>query len=162
MPERIIPIRDGSLLVGDHGTILHVASDHLLKLDQFATGGGYLHVRVHLDGARQMLSVHRLIAEAFLGPCPLGYEANHKDGCRTNNTASNIEYLTPSENRRHFLRLQRTVKATEIYSRSKFPERDARVLKLREQGLTYKEIGDLVGTSQTQIMRVVRRAYTSV
>ena len=48
------------------------------------------------------LSVHRLIALAFLGPSPFdGAVVNHLDGDPRNNRASNLEWVTQSENLRH-------------------------------------------------------------
>jgi HNH endonuclease/NUMOD4 motif-containing protein len=54
-----------------------------------------------LRGSNKM--VHLLVARAFLGPCPEGHEANHKDGDLDNNRISNLEYVTPSQNVRHSL-----------------------------------------------------------
>jgi hypothetical protein len=45
--------------------------------------------------------VHRLVAAAFLGPCPVTHEVNHKDRNRSNPRLENLEYLTRSENLKH-------------------------------------------------------------
>ena len=49
--------------------------------------------------------VHRLVAFAFLGPPPSSQRTHvhHKDGDKENNAVSNLEYVTPAENRAHYL-----------------------------------------------------------
>ena len=48
--------------------------------------------------------VHRLVAEAFHGLCPLGCEVRHRDGDRTNPRADNLRWGTRSENIRDAVR----------------------------------------------------------
>ena len=50
--------------------------------------------------------VHRLVAEAFIGPCPEDKEVNHKDLNKSNNHISNLEYVTRSENIKHYYHLR--------------------------------------------------------
>jgi hypothetical protein len=49
---------------------------------------------------RKHVLVHRLVAAAFLGPCPEGKEVDHKNNIRTDNRVENLQYLTRSENQR--------------------------------------------------------------
>lgn len=62
---------------------------------------GYVYVPFCKLGKSSTLLLHRLVAKAFLGDCPHGYEVNHIDGNRLNNSLSNLEYVTPSQNVRH-------------------------------------------------------------
>lgn len=62
---------------------------------------GYLRVTLYKTRKAKTVSVHRLVAEAFLGPCSGNMQINHKDGCKVNNHVSNLEYCTCSENIKH-------------------------------------------------------------
>jgi len=42
--------------------------------------------------------VHRLVLEAFVGPCPDGMECCHNDGDRTNNRLENLRWDTHKNN----------------------------------------------------------------
>ncbi len=65
---------------------------------------GYLRVWIYINsGYRKQILVHELVAEAFIGPKPDGYEVNHKDCDKSNNHYSNLEYVLPIENKRHSL-----------------------------------------------------------
>jgi HNH endonuclease/NUMOD4 motif len=51
-------------------------------------------------GRREDKYVHRLVAEAFIGPCPKGKEVCHNDGSRHKNQIANLRYGTRSDNAR--------------------------------------------------------------
>lgn len=59
---------------------------------------GYRLVSIMSGDKQRRYYVHRLVAETFIGPLPDGYEVNHKDEDKTNNTAGNLEYLTHKDN----------------------------------------------------------------
>ena len=65
----------------------------------------YCAIHLFTNGKSIDRYLHVLVAEAFLGPAPVGKEVNHKDGDRHNNTAANLEYLTRKENIHHAMRL---------------------------------------------------------
>lgn len=62
---------------------------------------GRKYVSLIVNGKRLTRGVHQVVADAFLGPRPQGREVNHKDGDKTNNHASNLEYTTHAENCAH-------------------------------------------------------------
>lgn len=62
---------------------------------------GYYTVDLCRDGKITTTTVHRIVADAFI-PNPEGkHFVNHIDSDRTNNTVSNLEWVTSSENRIH-------------------------------------------------------------
>lgn len=59
---------------------------------------GYLKVDLAIDGGRKEMSIHRLVAMAFL-PNPDNLPCiNHKDEVRSNNNVENLEWCTQSHN----------------------------------------------------------------
>lgn len=62
---------------------------------------GYLAVSLYADGKCKLYSVHRLVADAFVPNKEGKQQINHKDGDKTNNKMSNLEWVTPSENILH-------------------------------------------------------------
>ena len=54
---------------------------------------GYMIAMIRWRGRTKCVQVHRLVAAAFIGPCPSGHQVNHKDGQKHNNQAGNLEYV---------------------------------------------------------------------
>jgi hypothetical protein len=74
------------------------ASPRLLRLQ--SNGRGYRVVYPKGDNGKVTLLVHRLVLEAFVGPCPDGHEASHLNGDRGDNRLANLAWETASENNR--------------------------------------------------------------
>jgi hypothetical protein len=68
----------------------------ILALSSLPTG--HLHVTLKHGGRSENRQVHRLVLEAFAGPCPEGMEACHGDGDPTNNALSNLRWDSRSAN----------------------------------------------------------------
>lgn len=78
--------------VSDMGRVRNADTGHILALTR--TKRGYMTVGV-FKGQRK---VHRLVLEAFVGPCPDGAETRHLDGNSRNNRLDNLVWGTRTAN----------------------------------------------------------------
>lgn len=62
---------------------------------------GHLQVDLRRNGSARNYLVHRLVLEAFTGPCPAGLETAHLNGIPSDNRISNLIWTTRKENCRH-------------------------------------------------------------
>jgi hypothetical protein len=63
---------------------------------------GYVHVGFMVNGKQKTLLAHRVIASTFIERSVNGSnEVNHKNKIRDDNRASNLEWVTRSENSKH-------------------------------------------------------------
>lgn len=65
------------------------------------TKEGYSRIMLYRNNRCYCKLIHRLVLEAFVGKCPEGLEANHKDGVKANNHINNLEWITHLENAQH-------------------------------------------------------------
>lgn len=65
---------------------------------------GYLFVHLCKNGKKKHLSIHRLLAQAFIPNLENKPEVNHKDGNKENNRVENLEWATSKENVHHAFR----------------------------------------------------------
>lgn len=67
---------------------------------------GYYHLTLCKNGTQKQFYIHFIIADNFfIGPRPIIFQINHKDGNKLNNNDWNVEITTPSENIRHAHRI---------------------------------------------------------
>lgn len=70
-------------------------------MSQRVKSNGYMQSKLHKNGEQKHLLVHRVVAKAFLLNPENKPEVNHKDGDKTNNEVSNLEWSTSSENQKN-------------------------------------------------------------
>lgn len=72
---------------------------------------GYVKVRIKLILGTRWFSLHRVVAAYFCENPENKDQVNHIDGNKENNAASNLEWVTNTENQRHRIDvLKRTIK----------------------------------------------------
>ena len=72
---------------------------------------GYLYVNLHKDGHKKLLLVHRLVAKAFIPNQNNLETVNHKDEVKTNNTVSNLEWMSKKDNNNYGTHNKRVAEA---------------------------------------------------
>jgi hypothetical protein len=86
--------------VHDDGRVISMVNRNERTLSPIRMGNYRGLQLVDADGALRKVYLHRLVLEAFVGAPPVGQEARHLDGDRTNNAASNLAWGSRSENMR--------------------------------------------------------------
>lgn len=110
--ERWLPVvgYEDRYVVSDHGRVwskermvrhgrgpgLRRHAGRMLK--QGRKPAGYPVISAVVDGKVRHLYVHRLVLEAFVGPCPEGHVARHLDDDKSNNNLRNLVWGTESQN----------------------------------------------------------------
>ena len=124
-------------------------------LKQTTNNCGYKTVHLSHNGETQILKVHSMVANAFIGPRPEGKQVNHIDGNKMNNSAENLEYLTPSENIYHAYANGFMSQLGENHNQSKLTEDGVCEIRLCAGSETQKSLADRFGVSQSAISMVI-------
>lgn len=91
---------------------------------------GYAIVKLYREGRKKTITVHRLVAIAFVSNPENKTMINHKDANKTNNTPENLEWCCNAENIQHAYDhgLIPRNKGEECYN-SKLTEKDVQYIK---------------------------------
>lgn len=104
---------------------------------------------------RHPVLVHRLVLEAFVGPCPPGMESCHNDGIRTHNWLSNLRWDTQNNNYND-RRIHQTDNQGCRNGRSKISENDVLLIrKFYEDGYGQTQLGKMFNISNSAIRDII-------
>lgn len=118
---------------------------------------GYRHVIIN----GKNIDVHRIIARLFVPNRKDKEQVNHIDGCKTNNSASNLEWCTRSENLKHAYQigLERKV-CGEKHHAHKLTYEDAKYIKQnakpRDKACGFAALSRRFGVDRTTIADVYK------
>lgn len=88
--------------VSNHGQVRRqLKSGRYRDLKLCDNGNGYLRLNLCKDGRQYKAYIHRLVAGAFLTNKKGFPEVHHKDHDKTNNTLSNLEWVSSKTNNAH-------------------------------------------------------------
>ena len=143
--------------VGTNGSVWSFASGTWLLLKPHRAGRRRDRPRVTLykDRRGQKFFVHQLVLLAFVGPCPPGKVASHRDDDPTNNALSNLAYKTHCENMRDAVNNGKIRRGEQCpHARLKDAQIPA-IFALREAGWTFRRIAACFGVGTNTVQAVV-------
>lgn len=116
-------------------------------------GGHVYHlISLYREGKPKTMQYHRAIALAFLPNPENKAEVNHKDGNKTNNVLSNLEWVTNSENGKHAYRTGLKNAVGILNGQSKLQEAD--VLRIFKDKRTLNEISKAFDISKSHVCSI--------
>lgn len=143
--------------VGNDGSAWVSRPSGWKRLSQRKTRDGYL--RIVLHPGSNYRQVHRLVLEAFVGPCPEGMEACHDpDPCPANNALSNLRWDTRKANMADCIRHGRMPRGVHR-AFSKLTDDIVRAIRSEylAGGLSMQRLGRKYGVSPNVILWIVHR-----
>ncbi len=127
-------------------------------LKHIALNTGYVMVNLYQFRKTQTRTIHSLVAEAFLGNRPAGFEVNHKDGDKQHNVLANLEYVTVKENALHKYRVLGVLAVRGSKNgQSTLTEDDVRIIRRLAGRRNHTALGRRFGVWGTTIRDIVRR-----
>lgn len=125
------------------GEVRNRVTEHMMTMSFFRTG--YCRITLFILSQRIHLSVHRLVANAFIPNPENKPDVNHINGIKTCNWVGNLEWATKKENVNHAIRTGLAHRIGEGNPNNKYSiEHVHAACKLLEQGLEPIEVAKLI------------------
>jgi hypothetical protein len=160
---REVPGWEGFYAVSSLGRVKRLAGsprcweDRIIK--PIPVRGGYDTVCFTRPGNyRIRRTIHSLVAEAFIGPRPSpAHEINHLNGVKTDNTPSNLKWVTRSENIKHAFDtgLHPVLDGSSAGSAKLTDEQVLKIIDLHAKGMKIRELVDLFPVGDYGIRQIV-------
>lgn len=150
--------------ISSNGLLRKADTQELIKIT-YSGNSGYTLMHLHMNGKKYHTSIHRLVAFAFVqNPDPVNRtQVDHKDGNKLNNCASNLEWVTPKENKRRAIEMGlcnprhgHQKRGSESGVAVHTEEEAIEVSKRLAKGESYKEIIDATGIDR-EFIRCIKR-----
>lgn len=146
---------EGRYEVSDQGRVRsldHVTHDGQRRRGRILRAGisaGYKRVVLASAPAKPVNRlVHRLVLEAFAGPCPEGCEACHENGVNTDCRLGNLRWGTPKSNHADKERHGTSPKGSRNPSAKLDPIKVLDLRARRTAGATYQSLADRFGITR--------------
>ena len=142
-------------ITNTHGYVLQICG-RILK--SCVGNHGYFVVGLTRGGYTQTFTVHRLVLEAFRGPCPEGMEALHRNGKKKNINLYNLHWGKPIENGKDRIKHGHSPRG-ERQGGSKLTIAKVRLIRsmYAQKKMNQTELAKKFLVCQNQISKIVRR-----
>lgn len=117
---------------------------------------GYPSVTFSVNQISKNFLVHRLVAEAFIGPCPDKMIVCHIDDTKNNNVVNNLRYGTYSENGKDAVK-NKKLASGENHPNAKLSNKDVDTIRhlVLSLGKTHQQVADIFGVARTTISGII-------
>lgn len=150
---------EGIYEISDTGLVRNLRKDsknrtyHGKILIPGLTGSGYPFVLLSVNGVTKNKMIHRLVADAFISNPDKLREVNHKDGNKTNNRVTNLEWCTRAENLKHAVNTGLRYSQCNIIRGVKMTTPDGQTLRFKSM----KECGQYFGFTKSWLGTYIRK-----
>lgn len=142
---------NGLYQISDHGRVksFKQKKPRIMK----PSGIRYKQIVMNVDKKLIHKRINRLVLEAFVGPCPEGYEAAHLNCIRTDNRIENLKWCSRVENRSH----ERKYNNGKLFLGKKLGYDNAvKIRRLRADGYKYHQLAEMFGVNTNTIIDAVK------
>lgn len=127
--------------VSNMGVIRNIVTHKILKQRPTKTSP-YMYVTPYSEGKHWVLSVHRIVAQAFIPNPENKKQVNHIDGNKLNNSVNNLEWVTAKENIAHAHNTGLLKKHNNQFYKGKFGFEHNKGIPIQCNGVIYGSISD--------------------
>jgi len=105
---------------------------------------------------RVRIFIHRLVLETFIGPCPIGHIAHHKDNDSSNNKLDNLEWISYGDHQHIAYATGSRYSKGDFHSQAKLNSKDVlEIRRLAVQGISLPKIAEKYPVSYRHIHNIV-------
>lgn len=147
--------------VSNLGKVKNLSNGKVLK--PINAGNGYLRVGLYSNGKQKLVSLHRLVANAFIPNYKNLPQINHKNENKADNCVENLEWCTPKYNSNYGTKVTRVVNTKQtngIYE--KFKDKIRKAIYCVETRKIYPSIkiaSEITGLDRGGLSKACTGAY---
>lgn len=137
------------------GSVAYIDPEYFKPMATNKNRKGYLSTGLRQNGRNRPIQIHAIVADAFLGPRPVGCQVRHLDGNNQNNHYSNLAYGTTEENAADRLRHGRYASGEKHVNAKLTFSQVQEIISLRKKRVKVKDLAQKFGVSKSTIADVI-------